>query len=76
MNQMKLPKSLFHQKNDSYRTPMQVTLVSLHPIDGTFPVCPRCKTTFEREFQAYCAYCGQCLGWETYIKIFLEDNAY
>ena len=27
------------------------------------PVCPRCKTTMEREYMAYCDRCGQCLDW-------------
>ena len=29
-----------------------------------FPVCPRCKRTIEREYQAYCDRCGQCLKWK------------
>ena len=73
MQLTKLPKHLFQKKDDSYRTPMQITLISLHPKDGIFPICPRCKTPFEREYQAYCANCGQCLGWETFIKV-VEDN--
>ncbi len=31
-----------------------------------FPVCPQCGQTMEREFQSYCASCGQCLDWERF----------
>lgn len=30
----------------------------------TFPVCPRCQNSIEREYQAFCEHCGQKLGWE------------
>ena len=30
----------------------------------TFPVCPRCPNSLEREYQAFCERCGQKLGWE------------
>ena len=30
----------------------------------TFPVCPRCQNSLEREYQAFCEHCGQKLGWE------------
>lgn len=70
-----LRKLLFFRKNESYRTPMQVTHLFLHPKGGSFPICPRCDTPFEREYQAYCADCGQCLGWDTYTKIIEENHA-
>ena len=31
---------------------------------GTFPVCPRCRRSLDREFQAFCDRCGQRLGWQ------------
>lgn len=42
-----------------YRLPMRVK-----KFRRGFPVCPRCNTTIEREYQAYCDRCGQCLKWE------------
>ena len=30
--------------------------------------CPRCHTTMEREFTAFCDCCGQHLGWKDYKK--------
>ncbi len=54
-----------------YRTPLPVSEVrchrELHGFSG-FPVCPRCDTSLEREYQAYCDRCGQFLSWEDYPK--------
>lgn len=33
----------------------------MHPTE--YPVCPRCSTTLEREYQRYCDRCGQRLDW-------------
>ncbi len=33
----------------------------------TYPVCPRCKTTMEREYMAFCSRCGQKLDWSRYL---------
>lgn len=52
---------------ESYRTPMQV--IHLRKYKATaYYVCPRCNSTMEREFMAYCDRCGQSLGWEDYRK--------
>lgn len=32
----------------------------------TFPVCPACEITMEREYQNYCDRCGQRLDWKNY----------
>jgi transcriptional regulator with XRE-family HTH domain len=32
----------------------------------TYPVCPRCKATIDREYQSYCDRCGQKLCWKNY----------
>lgn len=53
----------------SFRKPMAVTCVRLfHGAYGMdrYPVCPRCDTTMEREYQHFCDRCGQCIGWNTY----------
>jgi transcriptional regulator with XRE-family HTH domain len=34
----------------------------------TYPICPRCKITMNREYQAYCDRCGQRLWWKNYAK--------
>ena len=50
----------------SYRIPLVVTQVLLFENGDSFPVCPRCKITLQREYQAYCDRCGQCLNWNMY----------
>ena len=51
---------------ETYRIPMAVREIHLFRHSGAYPVCPRCKLTIEREYQAYCDRCGQALGWEEY----------
>ena len=55
-----------------FRSPMPVTQVRCfrsYPCGITeFPVCPRCGITMEREYQAYCDRCGQCLDWKDLSK--------
>ena len=51
----------------SFRIPMPVAEVHIFPlIPGapSFPVCPQCGSTLEREYLNYCCYCGQCLSWK------------
>ncbi len=53
----------------SYRSPMAVSqLKYMRSLDGinSYPVCPRCQTTLEREYQAYCDRCGQKLDWSKF----------
>ena len=45
----------------SYRTPLAVTQYVMLGRDGMFPVCPRCDSSLEREYVAYCDRCGQRL---------------
>lgn len=57
----------------SYREDMEVTeyksyLRDPNVIYDIYPVCPRCKETFEREYQQYCDRCGQKLAWNKYGK--------
>ena len=51
----------------SYRRPMPVREYTLYQStfnsDSIYYLCPRCDITMEREYQAYCDRCGQCLGW-------------
>lgn len=51
-----------------FRCPMRVTHVRRTPyLNGqytTFPVCPQCNCSIEREYQAFCSECGQKLDWD------------
>ena len=42
----------------TYRWPMRVTEVCVYKWGAAYPKCPRCKTTFEREYQRFCDRCG------------------
>ncbi|MCI8650731.1 MAG: hypothetical protein HFG20_11520 [Anaerotruncus sp.] len=53
---------------ESYRQPMPVVEIHLFQGGYAYPVCPRCKITLDREYQAYCDRCGQCLSWEDFDK--------
>lgn len=46
-----------------YRQVMPVRELARYRSGGTFPVCPRCGSALEREYQNYCDRCGQRLGW-------------
>lgn len=52
----------------SFRTPLEVSARSRTATGDTYPVCPRCRSTLEREYQAYCDRCGQCLGWQSFPR--------
>ena len=58
-------KAVFCNKSVSYRVPMNVTDVFLYK-NYSYPICPRCKITLEREYQAFCDRCGQALSWKKY----------
>lgn len=46
-----------------YRQPMAVLELARHGSGGLFPLCPRCGSAMEREYQGYCDRCGQRLDW-------------
>lgn len=54
----------------SYRIAMQVVYYRRNPFFHgtytTFPVCPRCSRSIEREYQPFCDCCGQKLAWDSY----------
>lgn len=56
------------KKAMSYRKSVQVKEVAVFRNGFYFPVCPQCKQTMEREYQAYCDRCGQKLKWKNYNK--------
>lgn len=47
----------------TYRWPMSVTEVHVYRDRSSYPLCPRCKSTMEREYQRFCDRCGQRLNW-------------
>ena len=54
-----------------YRIPMYITHVqSVLYGKGytTYPICPRCGSLIEREYQHNCGHCGQCLSWKGFRK--------
>jgi transcriptional regulator with XRE-family HTH domain len=51
----------------SFRIPQLVTQYRTFEYT-TYPICPRCNITMEREYQSYCDRCGQRLCWKNYAK--------
>ena len=59
------------QQELSYRDPMLVTQVRRLPAPGghsVFPVCPRCDSSMERDYQPFCDRCGQMLLWTRFHR--------
>ena len=53
-------------KTVSYRFPKPVIKVLLLPNNDSFPLCPRCGISLEREYMAFCDRCGQHLAWNLF----------
>ncbi len=51
---------------EAFRLPMAVTEIHQFQNGSTYPVCPRCRITLDREYQNYCDRCGQALNWKSY----------
>lgn len=51
-----------------FRSPLQVTKVIVFSNGESYPVCPRCKITIEREYMRFCDRCGQRLSWKNFGK--------
>lgn len=49
-----------------YRLPMQVAEVMVLIHGESYPVCPRCGCTMDREYMNFCDRCGQRLDWERF----------
>lgn len=54
----------------AFRIAAQVVHYRIYPLFSgnfsTFPVCPNCSGTVEREYQKFCSECGQKLFWDFY----------
>lgn len=55
---------------EEFRKPMYITEFTRHKpvaLTGTrvedYPICPRCGAPTLKDYQSYCAYCGQHLRW-------------
>ena len=53
----------------SFRIPMPVKEVVVFKNGGSFPKCPKCSITIEREYQRFCDRCGQALNWDEYHNV-------
>ena len=47
----------------AFRRPMAIVAIKQFGNGETYPVCPRCRITMEREYQSFCDRCGQALYW-------------
>ena len=47
-----------------YRIPLPVQKVVVYGSGDSYPACPRCDCTLEREYVHFCDRCGQRLNWD------------
>ena len=50
----------------SYRMPMKVTHILVLCNGTSYPICPRCNLTMDREYMNVCDHCGQKLVWKRF----------
>lgn len=50
----------------TYRVPLPVTKVFVFPDNTSYPVCPKCEISLEREYMSFCDRCGQKLNWDVF----------
>lgn len=55
-------------KAEEYRLPLAVSQILFSLNEDSYPICPRCGVTLEREYQSFCDRCGQCLDWNGYPR--------
>ena len=48
----------------TYRLPLQIKEVLLFASGDSYPICPRCENTVDREYMNFCECCGQKLSWD------------
>lgn len=53
---------------EAYRIPLQVRKVIQFKGGHSYPVCPRCDCSLDREYMRYCDRCGQHLAWDCFGK--------
>lgn len=60
--------------DNTFRQAMAVVEAVRFQCGDSFPVCPRCGTTLEREYQHFCDRCGQKLKWSAYSKAIITTR--
>lgn len=58
----------------TYRMERSVTQIVRYPTYGyCYPLCPRCRSSLEREYVAFCDRCGQKLSWDRFCDAKILD---
>ena len=57
-----------------FRIPMWVENRLVFPGGLSYPLCPRCKITMERDYQRFCDRCGQKLAWKSHVYVRANTN--
>lgn len=57
----------------SFRIAMPVKEVIMRKNHFTYPICPRCRISIEREYMSFCDRCGQALDWDSYSDAVIID---
>lgn len=57
------PRESTHLGALTYRMPLQVKEIRTFANGHSYPVCPRCANTMDREYMLFCDRCGQKLNW-------------
>lgn len=58
--------SIVFGNDASTQVSKQVAAVLEMPSGTSYPICPRCDCTLDREYMQYCDRCGQRLSWERF----------
>ncbi len=66
---IKREKALYEKSAASYRKAIAVTEILMFPDGDTYPCCPRCQMSLDREYMRYCDRCGQLLGWINFSDV-------
>lgn len=61
-------QSIVDSEEIAYRLPLVVQETRVFPNGDSYPVCPKCGLTLEREYMNFCDRCGQKLDWKGYEK--------
>lgn len=62
------PRDTSRLRAYTYRVPLLVTERRIFASGDSYPVCPRCARTIDREYMCFCDRCGQKLNWHFFIS--------
>lgn len=65
---MQLKQSYCGESAVEFRTPKPVAEILLLEHGDSYPVCPRCSISLDREYMNFCDRCGQRLDWKQFKK--------